>query len=77
MTKMEKIVLLLAFWHSPWGAAKAAAWEWLTYDRPYEEETLFQSISYIINGVDDRRLEWEALEAFYKEKTSGEGVDVV
>lgn len=64
MTKLEKIVLLMAFWTSPWGAAKAAMWEFFSHDRPMTEEVLLEFIGYIVNGVDDSRMSWNDLESF-------------
>lgn len=65
MTRMEKVVLLLTFWFSPWGAAKGATWEWLVDDKmEFAEDSILTIMGYIINGVDEKRIDWQALEVF-------------
>jgi len=58
LTKMQKIALLLAFYHSPIGAARNAAWEFFSADRPFNDDTVFEMLAWIINGVDENRLNW-------------------
>lgn len=66
MTKMQKITLLLAFWTAPWGAAKGATWEFFVDDKmPFEEESILLIFSRIINGVDEKYVDWSAMEGFF------------
>lgn len=53
MTKIEKIVLLLAFWTAPVSAAKNATWEMFAEDTPASEDAVVDMISYVCDGVDD------------------------
>lgn len=76
MTKMQKLVLLMSFWFSPWGAGKSEEWEWLTGDKPYDEDTLFTMIAFVINGIDDKFIKWEALEGFTKQMNEATGIVV-
>lgn len=68
MTKMQKIVLLLTFHFSPWGAAKGLMWEEFSHDQPYTEDTVLSFFGFIVNGVDDSRMEWEALAPFIEKQ---------
>lgn len=69
MTKMEKIVLLLAFYTSPWGAAKAATWEFFGDDKlAFSEDMILSIIGRIINGIDEKSCDWTALD-YFKEAT--------
>lgn len=53
MTKIEKIVLLLAFCTAPVSAAKNATWEMFTGDMPASEDAIVDMISYVCDEVDD------------------------
>lgn len=65
MTKMQKITLLLAFYTSPWGAAKGATWEFFVDDKlSFTEESILAIIGRIINGIDEKVCDWTALDPF-------------
>lgn len=65
MNKMEKIVLLLAFYTSSWGAAKGATWEFFVDDKlPFTEDSILAIIGRIINGIDEKVCDWTALDPF-------------
>lgn len=64
----------MAFWTSPPGAAKNAMWEDFSNDRPGDEDVLLKFIGYIVNGVDEPRMNWRALEPF-KQELIGENND--
>lgn len=65
MTKTEKIILLLAFYTSPWGAAKGASWEFFVDDKlPFTEDAVLAIIGRIVNGIDEKSCDWTALDYF-------------
>lgn len=76
MTKMQKIVLLMTFWFSDHGAAKMQSWEFFTNDREYSEKALLDIIGFIVNGVDDKRVDWSALDWFVDAMNKETGLDV-
>jgi hypothetical protein len=66
LTKLQKITLLLTFYTAPWGAAKGATWEFFVDDKmPFEEESVLTIMSRIINGIDEKYVDWSALEDFF------------
>jgi hypothetical protein len=73
MTKIQKTVLLLTFWLSPWGAAKGAIWEDLTSDSPYDEEIFFKALVAIAEDKDDW-LNWSALNKFKQDQMNSLGI---
>lgn len=76
MTKLEKTVLLLAFYTSPWGAAKGAMWEFFVDDKlPFTEESILAVIGRIVNGTDEKSCDWTALDLFKEQAIAalGEG----
>lgn len=58
--KLEKAKKFLDFWFSPWSAAKAARWEFFTYDKPFTEEHAKYIIMCIMAGCED--VSWSALD---------------
>jgi hypothetical protein len=63
--KLRKLQAFLMFWFSPWGAAKGEMWEWLTHDRPFDNEQARQICLAILQN-NDNWLQWEALSTFFK-----------
>lgn len=65
LTKLEKIVLLLAFYTSPVGAAKHATWEFYTDDKlELSEDSVINIIRRIVNSTDEKAVDWSALDWF-------------
>ncbi len=58
MTKTEKVSLLMTF-H--------------TLVVPIDEQELMNKISYVVNGVDDTRIDWEPYAHFANTMIEGEG----
>lgn len=68
MDRMQKIALLMAWYALPWGAAKGQSWEMFSRDKvSLTEEGVFTVISWIINGVDDKRVNWSVFEDFFND----------
>lgn len=76
MTKMQKLVLLMTYWFSDHGAAKMASWEAFTQDKPYTEETLFDIVGFIVNGIDEKRVRWGELDWFIEQMNKETGIVV-
>lgn len=64
MNRLQKIVLLLTFYLSDWGAAKAAEWEDFTGDLPFSEDTFMEILKAIADETDEDLVDWTALDTF-------------
>ena len=73
MTKMQKLVLLMTFWFAPGGDIKKMQWEDFTGGKPLDEDTLFTVIAFVINGIDDKYVNWPVMDTFveYMNATTG------
>lgn len=67
MTKLEKIVLLLTHWtvgNAIEPDVHEYRWARFTAGREATEDTLMELFGYIINGVDETRMDWTAFKGF-------------
>ena len=61
LSKIEKCVLVLAFWTKAWSNGDAARWYDFAKAREPSEEHVIQILKEILDGVDDVTLEVPAL----------------
>lgn len=76
MTKMQKLVLLMTFWFAPGGVIKEDMWTDFTGGKPFDEETLFTVIAFVINGIDDKFVNWPVMDVFIEDMNAKSGIVV-
>lgn len=72
MTRLEKIVLLMTYWTVGEAVEDAAVsrarWDRLTAGTPKTESNLLDFIGYIVNDIDETRMDWTAFRGFMENK---------
>lgn len=60
--RLRRLKVFLDFWHSPWGAAKTATWEWFAGERTtYHIDSAYLICSDILAGY-HKPYDWTAFD---------------
>jgi hypothetical protein len=72
---MQKLVLLMTFWFSDETKDKLTTWHTFT-SFPVTEDSLFVIIAYVINGIDNKIVNWSAMKDFVESMHRKTGIVV-